>query len=80
VFGTADPKTGAAGSVTNLFAEPRLNHHTRVEGGVLAPACGAMLRGFFAERRAERRAGHVADIPAGEAIELPGLPPEATGG
>ncbi|MDO9075028.1 MAG: tRNA adenosine(34) deaminase TadA [Rubrivivax sp.] len=56
VFGAADPKTGAAGSVLNLFDEPQLNHHTEVQGGVLAEACGDLLRGFFAERRAQRRA------------------------
>ncbi|WP_229722550.1 tRNA adenosine(34) deaminase TadA [Xylophilus rhododendri] len=52
VFGAADPRTGAAGSVTDLFAEPRLNHHTQVEGGVLAAECGALLQDFFRERRA----------------------------
>ena len=46
VFGAPDPKTGAAGSVLNLFAEGRLNHHTEVQGGVLAEACGAILRDF----------------------------------
>jgi tRNA(adenine34) deaminase len=51
VFGAADPKTGAAGSVLNLFAEARLNHHARVEGGVLAEECAALLRAFFASRR-----------------------------
>ncbi len=51
VFGAADPKTGAAGSVIDLFAEPRLNHHAVVEGGVLAEKCGALLREFFAARR-----------------------------
>jgi tRNA(adenine34) deaminase len=56
VFGATDPKTGAAGSVLNLFAEPRLNHHTAVAGGVLAEPCGEILRAFFAERRAARRA------------------------
>jgi tRNA(adenine34) deaminase len=59
VFGARDPKTGAAGSVVDLFAEPRLNHHTAVEGGCLEEACGRLLREFFAERRAlqkERRA------------------------
>lgn len=56
VFGATDPKTGAAGSVLNLFAEPRLNHHTAAAGGVLAEACGEILRAFFAERRAARRA------------------------
>jgi tRNA(adenine34) deaminase len=75
VFGAADPKTGAAGSVLDLFAEPRLNHHTRLEGGLMAEACGGLLREFFAERRAQARA--VREIPAGEAVELGELPPEA---
>lgn len=52
VFGASDPKTGAAGSVVNLFAERRLNHHTEVVGGMLAEECGAMLSAFFARRRA----------------------------
>jgi tRNA(adenine34) deaminase len=56
VFAAADPKTGAAGSVTNLFAEPRLNHHTALLGGVLAEPAAALLRRFFAERRAQQRA------------------------
>jgi tRNA(adenine34) deaminase len=68
VYGAADPKTGAAGSVLDLFAERRLNHHTGVRGGVMADECSAMLRGFFAERRAEARAAR--GIPAGEAVEL----------
>lgn len=51
VFGAADPKTGAAGSTVNLFEERRLNHHTLVQGGVLAAECGALLSGFFASRR-----------------------------
>ena len=55
VFGAPDPKTGAAGSVLNLFAEPRLNHHTTLTAGVLAPACGALLREFFVQRRAQQR-------------------------
>lgn len=53
VFGASDPKTGAAGSVLNLFGEPRLNHHTTIQGGVLATECGVMLSAFFAERRAQ---------------------------
>jgi tRNA(adenine34) deaminase len=56
VFAAADPKTGAAGSVLDLFAEPRLNHHTTLVGGVMAEESAALLRGFFAERRARRRA------------------------
>jgi tRNA(adenine34) deaminase len=51
VFGAADPKTGAAGSVLNLFSERRLNHQTAVQGGVLAQACGELLSGFFRARR-----------------------------
>ena len=51
VYAAADPKTGACGSVVNLFADPRLNHHARVEAGVLARECGELLSRFFAERR-----------------------------
>jgi tRNA(adenine34) deaminase len=51
VFGAADPKTGAAGSVIDLFAENRLNHHASVTGGVMAEECGALLKDFFAARR-----------------------------
>jgi tRNA(adenine34) deaminase len=51
VFGARDPKTGAGGSVIDLFAERRLNHHTAVTAGVAAEACGALLTRFFAARR-----------------------------
>jgi tRNA(adenine34) deaminase len=51
VFGAADPKTGACGSVVNLFGESRLNHHTQVAGGMLADESSALLREFFAGRR-----------------------------
>lgn len=51
VFGARDPKTGACGSVIDLFAEPRLNHHTSVTGDVLAGECGKLLSDFFATRR-----------------------------
>lgn len=51
VFGASDPKTGAAGSVMNVFAEARLNHHTEASGGVLAQECGAPLSDFFVARR-----------------------------
>jgi tRNA(adenine34) deaminase len=51
VFGARDPKTGACGSVTDLFAEPRLNHHAIVQPGVLEDACGRLLSDFFAARR-----------------------------
>ena len=51
VFGARDPKTGAAGSVVDLFAEGKLNHHATVEGGLLADECGELLRRFFAAKR-----------------------------
>jgi tRNA(adenine34) deaminase len=51
VYGATDPKTGAAGSVVNLFTQPQLNHHTQIEGGVLAEECSALLHEFFRERR-----------------------------
>jgi tRNA(adenine34) deaminase len=54
VFGTADPKAGAAGSVLDVLAEPRFNHRPQVEAGVLAPECAALLVEFFAARRAGR--------------------------
>jgi tRNA(adenine34) deaminase len=51
VYGTADPKAGAAGSVLDVLAEPRLNHRPEVSGGVLAAECAAPLVAFFAARR-----------------------------
>ena len=51
VYGAQDPKTGACGSVLDLFAQEKLNHHTEVVGGVLADEASAMLKAFFAERR-----------------------------
>ena len=63
VYGAADPKTGAAGSVVNLFAEPLLNHQTEIEGGVLAEECGALLQNFFSERRRAQRARRLAAHP-----------------
>jgi tRNA(adenine34) deaminase len=83
VFAAADPKTGACGSVVDLFRNRALNHHTEVVGGVQAEAAGALLREFFAQRRAELRAlrgdAGVPDapepqhdagpIPTGEVIE-----------
>jgi tRNA(adenine34) deaminase len=55
VFGAADPKTGAAGSVVDLFAQRRLNHQTEVLGGVLERDCAALLTEFFEARRREAR-------------------------
>ena len=55
VFGARDPKTGACGSVVDLFAELRLNHHAEVSGGVLAEECGLLLSNFFSMRRARKQ-------------------------
>ncbi|WP_366028582.1 tRNA adenosine(34) deaminase TadA [Rhodoferax sp.] len=54
VFGASDPKTGAAGSVIDLFAQAKLNHQTAVQGGVLAPSCAAVLQAFFKQRRTQK--------------------------
>ena len=51
VFGAPDPKTGAAGSVLDLFAAKQINHQTRVEGGIMGEECGQLLRDFFKGRR-----------------------------
>jgi len=51
VYGASDSKTGACGSVVNLMAEPKLNYHTEVVGGVMAAECGAVLSTFFSDRR-----------------------------
>jgi tRNA(adenine34) deaminase len=64
VWGAPDPKTGACGSVVDLFAEPRLNHHAHVLGGVLATESAALLQQFFAERRARSRALRAAQSAA----------------
>jgi tRNA(adenine34) deaminase len=52
VYGAPDPKTGACGSVFDLAANPKMNHRIEVTGGVLADECGALLKQFFAARRA----------------------------
>ncbi|MEE9331004.1 MAG: tRNA adenosine(34) deaminase TadA [Methylophilaceae bacterium] len=51
VYGASDPKTGVCGSVINLMAESRLNHHTTVIGAVMAEECGNLLSAFFKQRR-----------------------------
>lgn len=56
VFGAQDYKTGAAGSVLDLFAQPQLNHHATIQGRVLADECGKVLTDFFAMRRAQKKA------------------------
>jgi tRNA(adenine34) deaminase len=85
VYGARDPKAGAAGSVIDVFGATALNHHTAVEGGLLADAAGDVLRSFFAERRERFRqrrgvapgVASAADkepaaepIPAGESVEM----------
>lgn len=55
VYGAADPKTGACGSVVDLFAERSLNHHASVRGGVLAQECGQLLADFFVQQRRRKR-------------------------
>jgi tRNA(adenine34) deaminase len=51
VYGAADPKAGAAGSVLDVLGEPRLNHRPGLEAGLLADESAALLEGFFAARR-----------------------------
>ncbi|QYF92942.1 tRNA adenosine(34) deaminase TadA [Massilia sp. PAMC28688] len=63
IYGAADPKTGACGSVLNLFGQAQLNHHTALTGAVLADEAGAMLRSFFAERRRAAAAARDAAAP-----------------
>lgn len=83
VYGAADPKTGAAGSIVDLFAQPQLNHHTQVQGDILAADCAAVLHGFFQGKRTaqsiERRARHplrddALRTPDSRFSELPGYP------
>jgi tRNA(adenine34) deaminase len=74
VFAASDPKTGAVGSVLNLFDNDKLNHHTHVEGGLLAEPASALLHDFFVERRAAikaaRESGADADkLPVPDVIE-----------
>jgi tRNA(adenine34) deaminase len=84
VFGAADPKTGAAGSVLNLFDQPQLNHHTALVGGTCGVDCGDVLRQFFVQRRAQyqalrqQRRAAAAGIPTGEATELGEFPPHSS--
>ncbi|KND58551.1 tRNA-specific adenosine-34 deaminase [Candidatus Paraburkholderia schumanniana] len=78
VYGAADPKTGACGSVVDMFANGQLNHHTTVTGGVLADECGHALKNFFAERRrlareerAARRTREAGRLPATDSSAPP---------
>lgn len=80
VFGAADPKTGAAGSIVDLFANSQLNHQTAVAGGVLARECASVLSEFFRGRRQQSRVANVPlredalRTPAARFADLPGYP------
>lgn len=73
VFAATDPKTGVAGSVLDLFANQQLNHHTQIVGGVLAEPASALLKQFFAERRAQIRAQRDARRAASSRQALHGM-------
>ena len=83
VFGAPDPKTGAAGSVVNLFANAQLNHQTQVQGGVMATECATLLQNFFQRKRetAKRDSQPVRDdalrTPESRFVDLPGYPWQA---
>lgn len=80
VFGATDTKTGAAGSMIDLFGHAQLNHHTQVQGGVLAPECAELLQGFFRQQRQQKslNASPVREdalrTPASRFDALPALP------
>ena len=69
-YGANDPKTGACGSVVDLMAERRLNHHTQVHGGLLAEDCGRLLSDFFAMRRKPGAANNNAAPKGGIEVEF----------
>ena len=71
VFGARDPKTGAAGSVVDLFGIAQLNHQTIVAGGCMEDDCGGLLRSFFAERRAAHKARQAALKPEPDEAAIP---------
>lgn len=85
VFGASDPKTGAAGSVLNVFLNKQINHHTQVSGGVLAQPCAEVLRAFFSHQRLVQRRARLADgerlredalrTPQSRFVALVDLPP-----
>ena len=74
VFAAPDPKTGVAGSVLDLFAQKQLNHHTLIQGGVMAEASARLLREFFAERRQAARMRRELSRSAGAAAETEAIP------
>ena len=76
VYGASDPKTGAAGSVLNLFAQAEINHQTQVQGGILADDCAQPLRAFFKERRVNPHPlrDDALRTPEAAFADLPGYP------
>jgi len=70
VYGAADPKAGAAGSIMDLTQDSRLNHRFPVEAGVEAEACGALLREFFRARRERPESGSLAAFALGDGGEI----------
>ena len=66
VFGAADPKTGAAGSLMDVLHHPGMNHRVDISEGVLAESCSAMLSDFFRWRREEKKALKKAREQTGE--------------
>jgi len=72
IYGAPDAKTGACGSVIDLFAQEKLNHHTQVKGGLLKEECSTLLSDFFAERREEKRLQKLADKGSQGDAESPG--------
>lgn len=73
VYAAPDPKTGVAGSVLDLFGWRQLNHHTRIEGGLLAEASASLLKNFFAQRREHIRQLRATRQAAGDA-QTPPIP------
>ena len=71
VWGAAEPKTGAAGSVLNVFSLPQLNHQTRIEGGVLSDECAQPLQTFFKNQRAQQKARALATRLRDDAVRTP---------
>ena len=74
VYGAADPKTGACGSVVNLFEQDKLNHHTELLGGVMAEECGQLLKEFFAMRREQVKQQRLLDAAAQGDAQASGEP------
>lgn len=71
VYGAQEPKTGAAGSVVDLFANVQLNHHTAIVGGVMAGPASALLARFFAQRRAAAASKHAPQRLSDAALRTP---------